>query len=169
MNRKSKGPAFLMRSGNTSTFKMMGSSSPIRNPEDKFKTMNTTYDNVTGDMTDEQLRNMTLEQHKVDGKPKANKFNVDMKTMIKLRNQLKNQSRDTDVKSTTETKKVVDQSSTKTSETKEKDRDYDVYAISSEDQKRITEKYGMGPDPTGNREKELKRAAEKFANRNLGY
>jgi len=26
MNRKSKGPAFLMRSGNTSTFKMMGSS-----------------------------------------------------------------------------------------------------------------------------------------------
>ena len=56
-----------------------------------------------------------------------------------------------------------------TSNTKEENRDYDVYAISSEDQKRITEKYGMGPDPTGNREKALKIAAQKYANRNLGY
>jgi len=157
---KSRGvKPFNLRSTNKTSFKNMGSSLPDGRAKssafqsDKFASMNKTYDAVTGDMTDEQLRDMTVSQHG----GKADKFNVDFRTMQKLRNQKRK-------KSTKET--PTETTKTKTSDT---GRKFEQFAISTEDQKRITDKYGMGPDPTGNREKELKRAAEKFANRNLGY
>ena len=129
MNRKSKGPAFLMRSGNTSTFKMMGSSSPIRNPEDKFTTMNTTYDNVTGDMTDEQLQKMTVAQHG----SKAHKLNVDMKTMIKLRNQRKKKIEEPKVEPEINNEEKIDRKYT------------GAFVMSPADQRSIHKKFGSGP------------------------
>ena len=120
---------FKLKSGNKSTFKMMGSSSPIRNPEDKLKTMNTTYDAVTGDMTDKQLRELTLKQHS----SKAHKFNVSFKTMQKLRNQRKKTIEETKVEpETTKEKKI--------------NREYTgAFVMSPEDQKRIEKEFGLGP------------------------
>ena len=119
---------FKLKSGNKSTFKMMGSSSPIRNPEDKLKTMNTTYDAVTGDMTDKQLRELTLKQHG----SKAHKFNVSFKTMQKLRNQRKKKIKETKVEPEINNEEQIT-------------REYTgAFVMSPEDQTRIQKEFGLG-------------------------
>ena len=48
-----------------SSFKMMGSS-PIKGKKEdkaKLKSMQTTHDAVTGDMTDQELRDLVIKQH----------------------------------------------------------------------------------------------------------
>ena len=73
-----------------SSFKMMGSSSPLTKPTDpKQETYSATMDAVTGDMDNATLRAMAVAQHKVDGKAKGSKFNISYAELIKMRN-LKN-------------------------------------------------------------------------------
>ena len=132
MARKN-GPGFKMKRSDTPVFKMMGGNSPIRNLDDKFATMNTTYDAVTGDMTDEQLRNMSREQHKVDGKPKAHKFNVDFRTMQKLRNQRKKKIEEPKIEPEINNEEQIS-------------REYTgAFVISPKDQKEIQKEFGIGP------------------------
>jgi len=175
MNRKSKGPAFLMRSSNTSTFKMMGSSSPIRNPggkvyaiEDYQSGMDKINAAIKDGATKEQVRDM-VQTHNQTNIGKKYKKGAQMNSLIRFGDIKFGNANQNVEKSTNTTDKTLNQSSTKTSNTKEENRDYEIYAISSEDQKRITEKYGMGPENRVEREKALKIAAQKHANRNYDY
>ena len=93
---------FKLRS--SGPFKMMGSSpmqqSQKKKDEAKKATYNEVVNSVTGDMTDEQLRDMSVEQHG----GKASKWNVSYDTLIKQRNSKKNA---TEVVPIEEEKKVV--------------------------------------------------------------
>ena len=127
MARKN-GPGFKMKRSDTPVFKMMGGNSPIRNLDDKFTTMNTTYDSVTGDMTDEQLRKLTVEQHG----SKAHKFNVDFRTMQKLRNQRKKKIEEPKVEPEINNDEQIT-------------REYTgAFVMSPEDQTRIQKEFGLG-------------------------
>ena len=79
---------FKLRS--SGPFKMMGSSPMRQSQKKKDAAKQTSYneaiDSVTGDMTDEQLRDMALKQHGGT----ANKWNVSHATLIKQRNSKKN-------------------------------------------------------------------------------
>ena len=83
---------------------MMGSSPMQQSQKKKDAAKRATYneaiDSVTGDMTDEQLRDMSVEQHG----GKASKWNVSYDTLIKQRNSKKNA---TEVVPIEEEKKVV--------------------------------------------------------------
>ena len=112
MARTTGRSGFKMKSGNSSSFKMMGSSSPLHGgKEDKAKlaSMQTVHESITGDMTDQQLRDIAVSQHS----GKASKFNVDIKYLKKLRN-----SRNTEVVApvTTDTTETVAPVTTKTEE-----------------------------------------------------
>jgi len=89
--------AFTMRSSNKPAgFKMMGSSSPVRKDKDKdnkFTTYKTTQDNVTGNMTDEELRKMAVDQHEGT----SGKWNVSFNQLKKLRNAKKPKEVKTDI------------------------------------------------------------------------
>ncbi len=127
MARKN-GPGFKMKRSDTPVFKMMGGNSPIRNLDDKFATMNTTYDSVTGDMTDDKLRELTVAQHG----SKAHKFNVDFRTMQKLRNQRKKKIEETKVEPEINNEEQIT-------------REYTgAFAMSPEDQTRIQKEFGLG-------------------------
>ena len=180
---KSRGAKpFNMRSTNKTSFKNMASKLPDGRPkssvfqkdkkvfaiEDYQSGMDKINAAIKNGATKEQVREMVKTHNKANMGKKYKKGAI-MNSRIRF-DQIKFGNGNQNVeKSTTTTDKTLNQTSNKTSNTKEENRDYDVYAVSSEDQKRITEKYGMGPDPTGNREKDLKIAAEKYANRNYGY
>jgi hypothetical protein len=93
---------FKLRS--SGPFKMMGSSPMQQSQKKKDAAKQATYNeainSVTGDMTDEQLRDMAVKQ----GGGKANKWNVSPATLIKQRNSKKNA---TEVVPIEEEKKVV--------------------------------------------------------------
>ena len=81
---KSRGASTFKLRSQGSTFKMIGSSSPLRGKkEDKAKqeSMNAVHKSITGDMTDQQLRDIAVSQHG----GQANQFNVDIKYLKKLR------------------------------------------------------------------------------------
>jgi hypothetical protein len=84
MARTTGRSGFKMKSGNSSSFKMMGSSSPLHGRKEdktKYESMNAVHKSITGDMTDQQLRDIAVSQHG----GKASKFNVDMNYLKKLR------------------------------------------------------------------------------------
>ena len=132
MNRGAKGSAFKLKSGNKTTFKMMGSSkSPMRvtgTPE----TYAAAIDEVTSDMSDDDLRNIALDQHKTG----TRKWDVSLKTLKKQRRSLQPKETTEIVKKPVETKK-------ETSTTSSED-ELVGYTISNEDQERIFQKYGGG-------------------------
>ena len=93
---------FKLRS--SGPFKMMGSSPMRQSQKKKDAAKQTSYneviDSVTGDMTDEQLRDMAIKQHG----GKANKWNVSHATLIKQRNSKNNATKVVPIE---EEKKVV--------------------------------------------------------------
>ena len=116
-----------MKSGNKTSFKMMGSSkSPMRatgTPE----TYAAAIDAVTSDMSDDDLRKIAVDQHKTGTRG----FDVSMKTLQKKRRSIQ-------PKVSEEVKETI---------TKPKTSDEDKlqgYTISNEDQERIFKKFGGG-------------------------
>ena len=93
---------FKLRS--SGPFKMMGSSPMQQSQKKKDAAKRATYneaiDSVTGDMTDEQLRDMSVRQHGGS----ANKWNVSHATLTKQRNSKKNATKVVPIE---EEKKVV--------------------------------------------------------------
>jgi hypothetical protein len=95
---------FKLKSGNTTSFKDMGSSPMQQSQKKKNAAKQATYNeainSVTGDMTDDQLRDMSVKQ----GGGQANKWNVSHATLIKQRNSKKNATKVVPIE---EEKKVV--------------------------------------------------------------
>tara|TARA_R110002012_G_scaffold311344_1_gene520801 strand:+ start:260 stop:706 length:447 start_codon:yes stop_codon:yes gene_type:complete len=115
----------------------------------KLKSMNAVHDAVTGDMTDQQLRDMAVSQHG----GKSSKFNVDVRYLKKLRTA----RRTKDVKKPVQTKK-------ETLATSPKDK-MQAFTISEEDRRSIHRKYGTGPKNQAERIKATQEAADRFASR----
>jgi len=78
-----------------SGFKMK-SSPMLGKKEDKrkFDTYNKARASVTGDMTDQQLREIAVNQHLKKGKPTANRWNVSYDELVKLRGAKINAAKD---------------------------------------------------------------------------
>ena len=150
MHRRRKGPAFTMKSSNKTTFKMMGSTSPIRKDPASYQAA---LDMVTPNMTDAELRDIALTQHG----GKASKFNVSLNTLKKVRRSLQPK----------ETTKVVEgavETETKTKTSSDSD-ELTGYVISNEDQERIFTQHGGGVlegDALEARNKALRDAAAKY-------
>jgi hypothetical protein len=123
---KSRGASpFAMKSGNKTSFKMMGNTSPMRNDPASYQAA---LDKVTANTTDAELRDIALTQHG----GKASKFNVSLNTLKKVRRGM--QPKET----TEEVKKPVE---TKTPSVSDEAQEY---VISNEDQERIFAKHGGG-------------------------
>jgi len=116
-----------MKSSNKTTFKMMGSTSPIRKDPASYQAA---LDKVSANMTDAELRDIALTQHA----GKASKFNVSLNTLRKVRRSL--QSKET-------VKKPVETEETKTTTSSDSD-ELTGYVISNEDQERIFTQHGGG-------------------------
>ena len=149
---KSRGASpFTMKSGNKTTFKIMGSS-PMRvtgTPE----TYDAAIDAVTADMSDEELRDIALEQHKTGTRG----WDVSLKTLQKKRRSLRPTESTKEVKKPVEIKKET----TTTSDSDE----LTGYTISNEDQEAIFQKYGGGVlkgDALEARNKDLRDAAARY-------
>ena len=137
MHRRRKGPMFKMKSGNKTTFKMMGSTSPMRNPDNnKQETYSKTLDMVTADMTNAELRDLARGQHIEDGVAKAHKYNVPYNALIRQRRTLINSQKNKQ----TEVKKPAETTTTTSSDSDE----LTGYVISNEDQERIFTQHGGG-------------------------
>ena len=148
MHRRRKGPMFKMKSGNKTTFKMMGSTSPIRKDPASYQAA---LDKVTANMTDAELRDIALTQHG----GKASKFNVSLNTLRKVRRSL--QPKET-------TKEVEKPAETKTTASSDSD-ELTGYVISNEDQERIFTQHGGGVlegDALAARNKALRDAAARY-------
>ena len=130
MERGRKSSTFTMRSGNKTTFKMMGSKSPVRatgTPE----TYTAAIDAVTSDMSDDDLRKIAVDQHKTGTRG----FDVSMKTLKQKRRSLNvNKEKAKNVKKPVETKATTSSDSDELT----------GYVISNEDQQRIFDKFGGG-------------------------
>ena len=149
---KSRGAAGFKLRSQGSTFKMIGSSSPLRGKKEdkaKLKSMQETHAAVTGDMTDQQLREMTVAQHG----GKSSKFNVDLDYLKKLRAARRTKT----VEKPVETKKEAPTPSPE-------DR-MQAFTISEEDRRSIHRKYGTGPKNQAERIKATQEAADRFASR----
>ena len=120
-----------------------------RGDKDKQKSMQETHAAVTGDMTDEQLREMTVAQHG----GKSSKFNVDLDYLKKLRAARRTKT----VEKPVETKKEAPTPSPE-------DR-MQAFTISEEDRRSIHRKYGTGPKNQAERIKATQEAADRFASR----
>ena len=152
---KSRGAAGFKLRSQGSTFKMIGSSSPLRGKKEdkaKLKSMQETHAAVTGNMTDQQLRDMTVAQHG----GKSSKFNVDINYLKKLRAARRTKA----VEKPVETPKEVPTTSPE-------DR-MRAFTVSSDDRRSIEQQYGSGVI-TGSklaaRNKALQDAADRFASR----
>ena len=154
---KSRGAkSFTMRSGNKSTFKMMGSSSPVRNDKVKRQTYSKAIDSVTADMTNEQLRDIVVKQHG----GKASKWNVSYNQLIKKRRSL--QPKETATSSVKPDTKSTD---TKSTETTSSSDQLEGFVIHDDDRKSIFEKFGCGVltgDALKARTKALENAAKNY-------
>ena len=149
---KSRGAAGFKLRSQGSTFKMIGSSSPLRGKKEdkaKLKSMQETHAAVTGNMTDQQLREMTVAQHG----GKSSKFNVDLDYLKKLRAARRTKT----VEKPVETKKEAPTPSPE-------DR-MQAFTISEEDRRSIHRKYGTGPKNQAERIKATQEAADRFASR----
>ena len=74
--------AFKMKAGKEGPMKKnFPSAFQKKGDKAKLKSMNAVHDAVTGDMTDQQLRDMAVSQHG----GKSSKFNVDVRYLKKLR------------------------------------------------------------------------------------
>ena len=142
---KSRGAsAFTMKSGNKTTFKMMGSSSPMHvagTPE----TYAAAIDAVTSGMSDDDLRKIAVDQHKTGTRG----FDVSMKTLKQKRRSLnkKNNEEQPEVseekaKNVKKQKKqqLLDKIDALSSDSDE----LTGYVISNEDQERIFTQHGGG-------------------------
>lgn len=70
-------------------FKTKGSS-PLKGPDDdRLKAYQAALDSVTADMTDKQLRNIALSQHRVKGVPRGGKWAISMNTLLRQRRTLR--------------------------------------------------------------------------------
>jgi len=127
MHRRRKGPAFTMKSSNKTTFKMMGSTSPIRKDPASYQAA---LDKVSANMTDAELRDIALTQHG----GKASKFNVSLNTLRKVRRSMQPKETTEEVKKPVETKTTTSSGSDELT----------GYVISNEDQERIFTQHGGG-------------------------
>ena len=123
-----------------------------RGDKAKLKSMQETHAAVTGDMTDQQLRDMAVAQHA----GKSSKFNVDIDYLKKLRAARRTKT----VEKPVETKKEAPTPSPE-------DR-MQAFTVSSDDRRSIEQQYGSGV-LTGSklaaRNKALQEAADRFASR----
>ena len=153
---KSRGAApFAMKSGNKTSFKMMGSSkSPMRvagTPE----TYAAAIDAVTPDMSDDDLRKIAVNQHKTGTRG----FDVSMKTLQQKRRSLNKKNNEEQPEVSEEIKETI--AKPKTSDKDE----LQGYTMSNEDQERIFNKFGGGVlkgDELEARNKALRDAAIKI-------
>jgi len=148
---KSRGATpFTMKSGNKTTFKMMGSTPMRKDPKSYQKTL----DSVTANMTDAELRDIVVKQHG----GKASKWNVSLNTLKKIRRGLQ-------PKETTEVVEEAVETKTKTSSDSD---ELTEYVISDEDRQRIFAKHGGGVlegDALAARNRDLADAASKYGSR----
>tara|TARA_B100001094_G_scaffold10761_1_gene9630 strand:- start:153 stop:608 length:456 start_codon:yes stop_codon:yes gene_type:complete len=146
---KSRGASpFAMKSGNKTTFKMMGSTSPMRKDPASYQA---TLDKVTANMTDAELRDIVVKQHG----GKASKFNVSLNTLKKIRRSMQPKETTENVEKPAETKTKTPSDSDEMQE----------YVISNEDQERIFAKHGGGVlegDALAARNKDLRDATARY-------
>ena len=168
MNRKAKGTGFQMKGHTLPGVKQLKSTTGGRANSSAFQKdkkvyaiedyqagMNQVDKAIKGGATKEEVRKI-VQAHNKANIGKKYKKGAQANSLIAFDK----------IKFGDNNKKQVEQTSTPTSEAKQTARGS---VISGADQKRITDKYGLGVDNTGNRAKEYQIAAENFANRNKGY
>ena len=145
---KSRGATpYSLRSGNSSTFKMMGSTSPIRDEKTTiagdYKNTVDAVSSFTGNKA--QLRQFVLDNNK--GKKASDKSRISQDMAIKLWRQ------NNAAENNSETPNVNDEKE----QTRNEKASRGGGVVPRGTAEKLAEKYGYGPDPSGNRAEEIKR------------
>ena len=149
---KSRGASpFAMKSGNKTTFKMMGSSKSPMHYTGTPETYAAAIDAVTSNMSDADLTNIATEQHKKG----TREWDISVKTLQKRRRQLLNLKNENVEETETPVKPI----------TPPDEGSGQAFTISNEDRERIFTKHGGGVlkgDALAARNRDLKIAASRY-------